>query len=96
MMLTILLLLALPLLATGFTAWSRSLEKSYLATLVTRNGAPGGDILPPTHAPKSISRRRVVWDRSTGKLLSADSFAYLSRGRTLLARLLAENAKAGV
>ncbi len=38
MMLTILLLLALPLLATGFTAWSRSLEKSHLATLVTATG----------------------------------------------------------
>ena len=38
MMFTILLLLALPLLATGFTARSRSLEKSYLATVVSATG----------------------------------------------------------
>jgi hydrogenase-4 component F len=38
MMLTILLLLGLPLLSTGFTARSRSLEKNYVATLVTGAG----------------------------------------------------------
>jgi hypothetical protein len=38
MMFTIFLLLALPLLATGFTARNRSLEKSYLATLVSATG----------------------------------------------------------
>ena len=35
MMLTILLLVVLPLLAVGFTAWSRSLEESHFATLIT-------------------------------------------------------------
>jgi hydrogenase-4 component F len=34
-MFAILLLLALPLLAIGFTGWSRSLDKSHLATLTT-------------------------------------------------------------
>jgi hydrogenase-4 component F len=38
MMLTILLLLVLPLLSAGFTARSRSLEKNYVATLVTGAG----------------------------------------------------------
>jgi hydrogenase-4 component F len=38
MMFTIFLLLALPLLATGFTARNRSLEKSYLATLLSATG----------------------------------------------------------
>ena len=38
MMLTILILLGLPLLSTGFTARSRSLEKNYVATLLTGAG----------------------------------------------------------